>query len=129
MSRRRWSRPAVAGELRVSIECDGREDHRVERIARARLTPRPDLGPGEYAVQIEYVRIADDPEENDYMLATRLAGPNPHMTRRFVCSVCGRDVPITDVNLARIAVVLDTLGQRHLRLREVGLLSFPTNSA
>lgn len=120
--RRRGARRAVTGEVRLSVECDGREDHHVERIARVRLIPRPDLGKGDYAVKVEYVRVEDDPEDNDDMMPTRLDGPRPHMTRRFRCRKCRRDVPLEDEHLVRAGILLDTLGQHHLRLREVSAI-------
>lgn len=116
MSRRRRTFP-IDGEIRLSVECDGREDHPVERVARVALKPRPDLPEG-YAVRIEYVRPADDPEDNDYTMPTRLRGERPHLTRRFVCR-CGRDVAIEDAHLVKIALLFHSLGQRHARLREL----------
>lgn len=118
MSRRkRTPRRDSPGSSRLAIECDGREDHPVERIARVQIKPRPDLPDlnNGYAVTVEYVRADQDPEDNNYTLAVR----GDHMTRRFVCATCGRDVPISDSNLVKVAQLLEGLGQGRLRLREV----------
>lgn len=117
MSRRRRAH-TVPGEVRLSIECDGREDHPVERIARVRLVPRPDLPEG-YAVRVEYVRPEQDPETSDYTMPTRLTDLRPHMTRRFACPLCRRDIPIEDANLVRLVLLLNTLERRRIRLREM----------
>lgn len=114
MSRRRRAPRTVAPGIRFTVECDGSETHPVRRIAKVRAVPWPDA-PGGHAIRVEYVLADQDPEDNDYMMPVR----SMHMTRRFVCRTCGRDRPMTDENLAKLAEMLDTLGRSRVRLREI----------
>lgn len=124
MSRRRRSPGAIPGAVYFDVECDGSESHGVRRIARVRLTPRPDLSDenGDYAVRVEYVRAADDPENNDRTMPLRFGGL-PHQTRVFVCADCGQDKPLKDVNLIGLGLKLAELDRRRVRLREIPSLA------
>lgn len=124
MSRRRTSRRLDSRVTRLNVECDGDgpeklhgKPHAVRRIARVQVSPWPDAPEG-YRVQVEYVQVAQDPEDNDYMLPVRA----DHLTRRFVCQDCGRDRPLVDANLIRLTLTLDALGQSRVRLREIPAL-------
>ena len=119
MSRRRKTYGNEGNKVFLYVECDGREDHPVERIARVMLTPRPDLDlDGGWAVHVEYRRAADDPEENDYTMYFR-EYPMPHNTRRFPCRLCGRDWPVKDEHLVPLVLRVRAMGHARVRLREM----------
>ncbi|WP_299442648.1 hypothetical protein [uncultured Phycicoccus sp.] len=121
MSRRQRTPRPIPDAIRFDIECDGSRSHSVRRIARVRLTPRPDLGDlnGGYAVRVEYVRVDDDPEDNDRTFPVRPAGSLSHMTRAFPCRDCGRDKKLRDVNVVALGLKLAEVGARRVRLREI----------
>lgn len=122
MSRRRQTWPSREGIVRLSIECDGgKEGHPLCRIARVTVTPRPDLPTlnDGHAVDVFYVSEADDPEYYSRTQAGRGEGLGYHFTRVFPCRTCGRDKPLTDAHLVALALRLDAMGVRNIRLREI----------